>query len=323
MNPERRSGFSLGQILGIPVRFHWSWLLVLGLVALSLSFGYFPLFRRALAPSSYLILGAVTAALFCASLLAHELAHALVARRERIAVRGITLFAFGGVAELADQPRTPGAELRMAAAGPLASLGLAWLFSTLADLAGSPYFALPFAWLAGTNLALGLFNLLPGFPLDGGRVLRAALWGHDGESAPGDAHRRRRRAARLLGLRPGRPGDGPHREHPQRPLAGADRVLPAHGRCRRAGGGRAPSAARAPLRRRPRTRASPATPAHAYGPPTGLPTENEAPRCDFRARPAGRGGQSLGPDLGPPSGPHSHPRRPIIRYGVGRRDRRW
>jgi Zn-dependent protease len=177
MIPERRGGFSLGQILGIPVRIHWSWLLVLGLVALSLTFGYFPLFRRALAPSSYLILGAVTAALFCASLLAHELAHALVARRERIAVRGITLFAFGGVAELAEQPRTPGAELRMAAAGPLASLGLAWTFNVLGDLAGSPYIALPFAWLAGTNLALGLFNLLPGFPLDGGRVLRAALWG--------------------------------------------------------------------------------------------------------------------------------------------------
>jgi Zn-dependent protease len=177
MNPERRSGLSLGQILGIPVRFHWSWLLVLGLVALSLTFGYFPLFRRVLAPSSYLTLGAVTAVLFCASLLAHELAHAVVARRERIAVRGITLFAFGGVAELADQPRTPGAELRMAAAGPLASLALAWLFSTLSDLAGTPYLALPFAWLAGTNLALGLFNLLPGFPLDGGRVLRAALWG--------------------------------------------------------------------------------------------------------------------------------------------------
>jgi Zn-dependent protease len=176
MFPERRGGLSLGQILGIPVRIHWSWLLVLGLVALSLTFGYFPLFRRVLAPSSYLFLGALTAALFCASLLAHELAHAVVARRERIAVRGITLFAFGGVAELTEQPRTPGAELRMAAAGPLASLGLSWLFSTLGDAAGSPYVALPFAWLAGTNLALGLFNLLPGFPLDGGRVLRAALW---------------------------------------------------------------------------------------------------------------------------------------------------
>ncbi len=246
MNPERRSGFSLGQILGIPVRFHWSWLLVLGLVALSLSFGYFPLFRRALAPSSYLILGAVTAALFCASLLAHELAHALVARRERIAVRGITLFAFGGVAELADQPRTPGAELRMAAAGPLASLGLAWLFSTLADLAGSPYFALPFAWLAGTNLALGLFNLLPGFPLDGGRVLRAALWAMMGSL---------RRATRitagagqlvswgfvLVGLVMVLTGNI---------LNGVWLVVIATflrtGRCRRAGGGRALSPARGP-----------------------------------------------------------------------------
>jgi Zn-dependent protease len=155
---------------------HWTWLLVLAFVAGSLSFGYFPLFRRAVSPSSYLLLGVITALLFCLSLLIHELAHAVVARREQIPVRGITLFAFGGVAELTESPRTSGAEFRMAIVGPLASLGLAWLFSALAGASTSPYLALPFLWLARTNLALGLFNLLPGFPLDGGRVLRAALW---------------------------------------------------------------------------------------------------------------------------------------------------
>jgi len=173
---NRRGGLSLGRWLGIPVRVHWTWLLVLALVAGSLSFGYFPLFRRAVSPSSYLLLGVITALLFCLSLVIHELAHAVVARRERIPVRGITLFAFGGVAELTESPRTAGAEFRMAIVGPLASLGLAWLFSALAGASTSPYLALPFLWLARTNLALGLFNLLPGFPLDGGRVLRAALW---------------------------------------------------------------------------------------------------------------------------------------------------
>src|SRR5262245_51995711 len=181
MNLHRRGGLSLGRILGIPVRVHWTWLIVLALVAASLAFGYFPLFRRAVAPSSYLLLGGVTAALFCLSLLAHELAHAVVARREQIPVRGITLWAFGGVAELADQPRTAGAGVRTAVGVPLTSLALAWLFSLLAGAATSPYFALPLVWLARTNLVLGLFNLVPAFPLDGGRVFRSALWGLTGE----------------------------------------------------------------------------------------------------------------------------------------------
>jgi Zn-dependent protease len=181
MNLHRRGGLSLGRILGIPVRVHWTWLLVLALVAASLAFGYFPLYQRAVAPSSYLFLGGITAALFCASLLVHELAHAVVARREEIPVRGITLWAFGGVAELADQPRSAGAEFRMAVVGPLTSLALAWLFSVLAGGATSPYFALPLLWLARTNLVLGLFNLVPAFPLDGGRVFRSALWALMGE----------------------------------------------------------------------------------------------------------------------------------------------
>jgi len=190
---NRRGGLSLGRWLGIPVRVHWTWLLVLALVAGSLSYGYFPLFRRAVSPSSYLLLGVITAVLFCLSLLIHELAHAVVARREQIPVRGITLFAFGGVAELTESPRSAGAEFRMAVVGPLASLGLAWLFGALAGASTSPYFALPFLWLARTNLALGLFNLLPGFPLDGGRVFRAALWRWTGDQ------RRATRVAATIG----------------------------------------------------------------------------------------------------------------------------
>ena len=269
MIPERRGGFSLGQILGIPVRIHWSWLLVLGLVALSLTFGYFPLFRRALAPSSYLILGAVTAALFCASLLAHELAHALVARRERIAVRGITLFAFGGVAELAEQPRTPGAELRMAAAGPLASLGLAWAVQHPRRPRRLAVHRPPLR-LAGRHQP-GPGPLQPPARLPPRRRARPArrAVGPAGEPAPGDAHRRRRRAARLLGLRPGRPGDGPDGERLQRPLAGGDRVLPALGRL--------PPSWRRSSSRRPRPRPSPyapvrrAVPGYPDRPPYGPP----------------------------------------------------
>jgi Zn-dependent protease len=183
--PPALGGISIGRLLGIPVSFHWSWLLVLAFIAWSLAMGYFPFAVRRLGPSTYLALGAITAILFCLSILAHELAHAVVARRERIPVRGITLFAFGGVAQIEEQPRTPGAEFRVAIVGPLTSLALAWLFSQVAELGSSaPLLAIPSAWLARTNLALALFNLLPGFPLDGGRVFRAAAWRIFGDLRP-------------------------------------------------------------------------------------------------------------------------------------------
>lgn len=188
-------GVPMGRAFGIPIRFHWSWLLLFALISFSLAgtfgsslggvvgrrFG-----RPILAPpvipglgrfEGLLVLGAVTAALFCVSLLAHELAHSLVARRLGIRVRGITLFFFGGVAEIASLPKTPGAEFWVAIVGPLTSLALAglfWLVSAVPDLPRT--LAVPAAWLARTNLALTLFNLLPGFPLDGGRVFRSLVW---------------------------------------------------------------------------------------------------------------------------------------------------
>ena len=190
----RGPALSLGRMFGVPVRLHWSWLLVFSLLAWVLS-AYFSLAlgggrrfapRPALQQELYWAIGLVTASLFCASLLAHELAHALMARRHGVPVRRITLFIFGGVAEIGGQPRTPGAEARMAAAGPLASLTLAALFWLITEQAALPRsVTLPAYWLARMNLLLGLFNLLPSFPMDGGRVFRALVWHVSGSARHG------------------------------------------------------------------------------------------------------------------------------------------
>ena len=189
------SGVPVGRAFGIPIRFHWSWLLLFALISWSLA-GTFGMSlggvagrrfgRPVLAPpvipglgrfEGLLLLGVITAALFCISLLAHELAHSLVARRHGIRVRGITLFFFGGVAEIASLPKTPGAEFRVAIVGPLMSLALAGLFWVVAAVPALPRaLTEPSTWLAQTNLALSAFNLLPGYPLDGGRVFRSAVW---------------------------------------------------------------------------------------------------------------------------------------------------
>ena len=123
-----------------------------------------------------LLLAVITAVLFFGSVLVHELCHSLVARRHGLEITGITLFIFGGVSKMSDEPTTPGNEFRMAVAGPLASFVLAGVFWGLGLLADGGVFAAIFYWLAFINAFLGTFNLLPGFPLDGGRVLRAGLW---------------------------------------------------------------------------------------------------------------------------------------------------
>ncbi len=172
------SNIKLGRVWGVPVGLHTSWFLVFGLVTYSLAAGYFPVEYADLPEGAYWLLGALTATLFFASVLAHELGHVWVALREQVSVRGVTLFMFGGVAQIEDEPRTPGAEFRIAIAGPLVSLALALLFEVLylLDRSISPYLAAPSLWLARINLILGVFNMLPGFPLDGGRVLRAVVW---------------------------------------------------------------------------------------------------------------------------------------------------
>ncbi len=167
----------IGQIWGIPIGLHLSWFLIFGLVTWSLAAGFFPEEYPSLTTSTYWVLGAITSILFFGSVLVHELAHAFVALRHKVPVRSISLFIFGGVAELTQEPRNARSEFWIAIAGPLASLGLAALFGGLYLLDQHiPMLAAPSIWLARINLALVVFNLIPGFPLDGGRILRAMVW---------------------------------------------------------------------------------------------------------------------------------------------------
>jgi Zn-dependent protease len=171
------SRVKLGRIGGIPIGLNSSWFLVFGLLTWSLASGFFPETYADLPTAAYWLLGGLTSLLFFGSVLVHELAHAFFALRNGTPVRGITLFFFGGVAQIEGEPRSAGAEFRMAIAGPLASLALALSFGGLWLINQNvPYLALPSIWLAQINLTLAVFNLIPGFPLDGGRVLRALVW---------------------------------------------------------------------------------------------------------------------------------------------------
>ena len=179
---------SLGRIAGFPVTMNWSVLIIAWLLTWSLATGGLPRGAPGHAVGTYWAAGAVAAVAFFASLLAHELAHAIVARRSGIEVSRITLWLFGGVASLSSEPVTPAADLRIAAAGPATSVALAGLFGaaslTLEATGGPHILASVTGWLAAVNIMLGLFNLIPGAPLDGGRVLRAIVW-----RVGGDRHR--------------------------------------------------------------------------------------------------------------------------------------
>jgi Zn-dependent protease len=173
-----------GRIAGIPVGASWSALLIALLFAWSLGGELLPAQVPGLVPAAYWLAGAAGAGLFLASLLAHEIGHALVARRAGLRVRGITLWLLGGVAQLEDEPASPGDELRVAIVGPAVSLALAVGFGLAAvalSVAGGPALAgVVAAWLALANAVLAVFNLLPAAPLDGGRVLRGLLWRRHG-----------------------------------------------------------------------------------------------------------------------------------------------
>jgi Zn-dependent protease len=173
-----------GRIAGIPVGASWSALLIALLFAWSLGGELLPAQVPGLVPAAYWLAGAAGAGLFLGSLLAHEVGHALVARRAGLRVRGITLWLLGGVAQLEDEPASPGDELRVAIVGPAVSLALAGAFGLAAaalSVAGAPALVVVVAaWLALGNAALAVFNLLPAAPLDGGRVLRGLLWRHHG-----------------------------------------------------------------------------------------------------------------------------------------------
>ena len=173
----------LGTILGIPVGMNWTVLLIAWLIAFSLASQVLPAQVPGLSDAAYWAAGAAAAVLFFASLLAHELSHAIMARREGLTVSGITLWLLGGMATMNGDTRTPGAEARIAGVGPLTSFLLALVFGAVAiGLAFAPASdvqALAVAaagWLSLVNFVLAVFNLLPGAPLDGGRIARAVFW---------------------------------------------------------------------------------------------------------------------------------------------------
>jgi len=176
----------LGKIAGIPVGVNWSILVVFFLVAWELADLVLPGDQPHNTRAIYWITGLVVTAVFFASLLAHEVSHAVVAKRNGIGVRSITLWLFGGVSELEKEALTPGAEFRIAVAGPITSFVLAGTFGTFGLLfhragGSAGVVASAVGWLAWMNLLLGGFNLMPAAPLDGGRILRAALWRRGGD----------------------------------------------------------------------------------------------------------------------------------------------
>ena len=175
--------WEIGRALGIPIRVHASWFLVFLLVTWSLSTGYLPDNLPGLSPERYWAMGAVTAVLLFFSVLLHELGHSYVALHYRIPIEQITLFIFGGVAHMRREAPSPKAEFLIAVAGPVVSLaigGTCFLFVILAESLqqqqGLQGVTMLGALLGIVNVQLGLFNMIPGFPLDGGRVLRAGLW---------------------------------------------------------------------------------------------------------------------------------------------------
>jgi len=180
-----RSTIPLGRVAGIPVGMHWSALIGMVLLGQLVALTMLPLTAPGLSAAAYWLAGGLAALGLGGSLLTHELAHAIVARRAGLGVRRITLWLLGGVSELVGQPSEPHAEVRIALVGPLTSLGLGGLFSAATVV--SPGLAVPTAvvstlsWLASMNILLGVFNLLPGTPLDGGRVLHGLLWRHTGD----------------------------------------------------------------------------------------------------------------------------------------------
>jgi Zn-dependent protease len=172
--------FHLGRIGGIRIGLNWSLLPIFLLIAWSLAVVMLPAAAPGFTGWGYWFFALLTAAAFYASLLAHELSHAFVARRHGVSVSRIVLWLFGGVAQLEGDTPDARAELQVAAAGPAMSLGIAGVAAVLAwllDLIGaSPLMVAAVSWLAGINALLAAFNLLPAFPLDGGRILRAFLW---------------------------------------------------------------------------------------------------------------------------------------------------
>jgi Zn-dependent protease/CBS domain-containing protein len=181
-SPTRR-GVPLFKIAGIQIRLDFSWFIIFILVLVSLSAGYFPQQFPDQHPLNYWFAGLIATLLFFGSILAHELAHSLMAMRAGIHIPEITLFLFGGVSRLSEEASDAKTEFKIAIVGPLTSFALALLFWGIQSglQTGQPSLTVTvLQYLAWINMAVGIFNLIPGFPLDGGRVLRAILWHRSG-----------------------------------------------------------------------------------------------------------------------------------------------
>ncbi len=173
-----KATFRLGKILGIQIGVHYSWLFIFILITWSLAATYYPANYPDFSTSTNWILGALSGLMLFVSVLAHELGHSVVAQRRGIPVKSITLFIFGGAASITKEADTPGAEFSMAITGPATSFllaGIFWLIYIIVSDASQVIGAVAF-YLATINAVLGVFNLVPGFPLDGGRVFRSILW---------------------------------------------------------------------------------------------------------------------------------------------------
>jgi Zn-dependent protease/CBS domain-containing protein len=180
MNPT----FTIGRIAGIRISLNWSWLIIFALIVWSLDVSVFPAQDPGLSKTTYLVMSVIAAIVFFVSILLHEIGHSIVARHNGMEIEGITLWLFGGVSQFKEKFSGPGAEFRIGIAGPAVSLVLGVVFI---GLAAATKFATPvdgtLFWLGYINLLLLVFNLLPALPLDGGRVLRSALWKAKGDFA--------------------------------------------------------------------------------------------------------------------------------------------
>jgi Zn-dependent protease/predicted transcriptional regulator/ribosomal protein L40E len=170
----------LGKIMGIPITIHYTLWLVFALIAWSLAVGYMPSQYPGLGVVTYWVIGIVSSVILFASVLIHELSHSYIAKKDGLPIARITLFFFGGVSEITEEPQDPDLEVRMAAAGPLMSfliagaLGAFWYLTRLVNAPVAVTATLGYGALI--NAVLGIFNLLPAFPLDGGRVFRGSIW---------------------------------------------------------------------------------------------------------------------------------------------------
>ncbi|HCX64959.1 MAG TPA: hypothetical protein DHN33_07105, partial [Eubacteriaceae bacterium] len=177
-------GFKMGTIKGIAIEIHPSWLIIFALLSFMLATGYFPENYPEWSQAVVWILSILMAGLLFASVLLHELSHSLVSKKLGIEVSRITLFIFGGLAQMEKEPDEPSKELKIAIAGPFMSIFLGAFFFLVSRIAGvlgaGEEVMVPILYAMGANFILAIFNLVPAFPLDGGRVFRALLWGWKG-----------------------------------------------------------------------------------------------------------------------------------------------